>query len=220
MATIKSRVPFFENTEDDLHCSQAVLRMILKYFEPQRDYSWEELDTITGFVLGKWTWATQALLWLKRRGYEIKSVDVFDYQRFVDVGSTYVLEFLGAEAGSKQIAMGDIEKERALARQYLEEIGAPLRREATLQDLRQMRRDGFLTSTNINSNALNGQPGYNGHYVLLLDVDLKTVRLHDPGLPALPNRKVKIADFEKAWAYPDSKAKSLTGVRLGEPSVF
>jgi len=42
--------------------------MILKHFEPDRDYEWSELDSITGFVPGKWTWATQWLLWLKRRG--------------------------------------------------------------------------------------------------------------------------------------------------------
>jgi hypothetical protein len=34
--------------------------------------------------------------------------------------------------------------------------------------------------------------------VLLLDADLKHVRLHDPGLPPAPNWKVKITEFEKA----------------------
>jgi hypothetical protein len=49
---------------------------------------------------------------------------------------------------------------------------------------------------------------------LLIDADLKHVRLHDPGLPPDANKKVRIAEFERAWAYPDSKAKSLVAVRF------
>jgi hypothetical protein len=50
----------------------------------------------------------------------------------------------------------------------------------------------------------------------LLDADLKHVVIHDPGLPRRPKRRVKLADFEKAWAYPDKRAKSLAAVRLGK----
>ena len=40
-------VPFFPNTADNTHCLQAVLKMILKYFEPQKDYSFEELNILS-----------------------------------------------------------------------------------------------------------------------------------------------------------------------------
>jgi hypothetical protein len=74
--------------------------------------------------------------------------------------------------------------------------------------------DFFGHNVTWNTNGYNGQQGYIGHFVLLIDADQKHVRLHDPGLPPAANKKVKITDFERAWAYPDSKAKSLTAVRL------
>ena len=192
--------------------------MILKHFEPERDFSWGELDVITGYIPGKWTWATQGLLWLKRRGYEIRSIDAFDYQTFAKGGADYLIEFLGPDVGKEQIAMCDITREMELTKQFLEEVGAPVTREATLQDFRQVRRQGFVTGVNLNARALNGLGGYISHYVVLIDAGPEARTLARPGLPPRANRKVKIADFEKAWAYPDSKAKSLTAVRLATSS--
>ena len=51
-------VPFYTNTSDDTHCYQAGLKMILKYFIPDKDFSWEELDKFTAKVEDLWTWPT------------------------------------------------------------------------------------------------------------------------------------------------------------------
>ena len=41
------KVPFFGNP-DDTHCFQAVIRMLLKYQFSELEYSWSELDRLTG----------------------------------------------------------------------------------------------------------------------------------------------------------------------------
>lgn len=49
-------VPFFANTADDTHCVQTSFKIMLKFFLPNRDFGWEELDKLshktTAKVLG------------------------------------------------------------------------------------------------------------------------------------------------------------------------
>jgi hypothetical protein len=59
-------VPFFANTPDDTHCFQAVIRGILKYFLPDRKFSWEELDRMSAQKPGMATWPQQMLINLLR----------------------------------------------------------------------------------------------------------------------------------------------------------
>lgn len=44
---IIQNVPFYSNTPDDTHCFQAVLKMVLKYFQPEKYYSFEQLDKLS-----------------------------------------------------------------------------------------------------------------------------------------------------------------------------
>ena len=50
----------------------------------------------------------------------------------------------------------------------------------------------------VNSMVLNDHEGYEGHSVVVLDVDDKNIWFHDPGLPAMENRKVSHELFQKA----------------------
>jgi len=41
------KIPFYPNP-DNTHCFQAVIKMILKYYFPKEEYSWKELEKLTG----------------------------------------------------------------------------------------------------------------------------------------------------------------------------
>ena len=207
------RVPFYENTPDNLHCFQAVLRMILKYFEPEEEFSWENLEEISQRRPNGYTWGTAAMLWLHRRGYEIRDVGLFDSKKFTEIGAPYMIEFHGETAGRDQIANSDIDHEVRLAKEALVEIGQSPLSIPTLETFRQFKREGFLTFTLVNSAALINQPGYCGHFVLILDADHEWVKIHNPGLPGYENQRVRISTFEKAWAHSTEKSKNLTAVR-------
>lgn len=56
----------------------------LKYFYPEREYSWDELDKLTGKRDGLWTWPTYTMLNLDKLGIEVKTKANFDYSRFID----------------------------------------------------------------------------------------------------------------------------------------
>ena len=63
------KIPFYKNTKDSLHCFQACLRSVLKFYFPKKDYSFEYLDRITVHKKGKGTWVSAALLFLAKKWF-------------------------------------------------------------------------------------------------------------------------------------------------------
>jgi len=206
-------VPFYSNTPDDTHCFQAGTKMVAKYFWPQEDYSWEQLEKITAKIDGLWTWPTAGLLWLQSKGAEIKIVEMFDYPTFVEEGKEYLLSYYGSEVGSAQIQHSDIPHEVSLVKQALPKLQIE-QRIPTFRDIRALLDEGFLVCCNVNSMALNGKLGYVGHFVVIFSYTDNSFTLHDPGLPAQESREVSFEQFEKAWAYPEEKAKGLMAMKV------
>lgn len=79
-------IPFFGNTSDNTHCFQAALKMVLKYFLSNEEFSWEELDRATATVKDRWTWPYAGLMWMQEKGFEVVNIDMFDNKRFAEEG--------------------------------------------------------------------------------------------------------------------------------------
>jgi hypothetical protein len=205
-------VPFFGNP-DSTHCFQAVLMMALKYFYPCEDYTWDELDQLTGKKPDKWTWRTRALVELKRRGMDVVNWGNFDHKEFVERGASYLNDFFGVEKARIQIEHCDLEYEIENAREWVKVVqnkfGLP-----TLEDIRELLDIGYLVICNVNSKILNQQEGYSGHFVVIYDVEDDFVLMHDPGPPHLPERRVSYEVFLKAWEYPNEEARNVIALRL------
>jgi hypothetical protein len=212
MKQIDRDVPFYSNTPDDTHCFQASFRMVLKYFWPETEYSWEELEKITAKVEGLWTWPLAGLLWLKSQGFDVKNIEPFDYLRFINEGGKYLLDFFGEEVGDAQIQHSDVEQERRLAKGVVKNVTV-VKAVPGINDIKNLLLDGYVVICNINAPAVNEQPGYSGHFVVVKGFDDEQLILHDPGLPPLENRQVKNKIFESAWAYPDQNSKNIIAVR-------
>jgi len=207
------KVPFYSNTPDDTHCFQAALRMVLKYFLPEKEYSWEELDQLTAKRPGLWTWQLAGMIELERMGFTIVSIELFNYNQFIKEGDDYLYKFFGEEVGRAQIRHTDIQQERELAKEFVKKISTQ-NRMPTIDDIRDLLTKGFLVVCNINSRELNEKTGYAGHFVVITGyADDATLRINDPGLPPLEKRLVSNDAFEKAWAYPDGNAKNIMAFR-------
>jgi hypothetical protein len=191
------KIPFYSNTPDDTHCFQAVMKSILKYYFPEREYSWEELDKITNKAPGKWTWPMAGLMYLKQLGLEVKNVELFDYEEFYKRGGEYLIEQWGEEAGRASIEHGD-PNDHLMAKDFAAS-GITENRPATFDELQKLFRQGYILVCWVNSYTLDNESGYAGHFVIITDISDDYVILHDSGLPPIPNRKVDRATFEKAW---------------------
>lgn len=210
---INKRIPFFSNTKDNTHCYQAVLKMILKYYYPQEEYLWDKLDRITAKVKNLWTWPMSGLIWLKRKGLNIKVIEPFDYRAFINKGEQYLIEEYGDKVATEQIKHSNIQQERKIAKKFLKEIKVKSRI-PDIDDIKKLILENYLLICNINAKTLENKTGYEGHFVLVKGIDNEQVYLHDPGLPPVENRAVNLTNFMKSWAYPNKKAKNIIAVKL------
>jgi hypothetical protein len=205
-------VPFFANTEDGWHCFQASLRIVLKFYLPHEDFDWTELDSITAHT-SNYTWESAGVRYCIERGFQVRWVEAFDHVRFGEEGYSYLLEFFGPEVAEDQRRNSDLQQEMRLVAE-LARFGVFERRVPSRGDLLGLIGSGWLSICNINACALNGQPGYVGHFVVVKGGGAKEVRLHDPGLPPQIDRAVSWEVFERAWAYPDDRAKNILALHL------
>lgn len=206
-------VPFFPNTSDDSHCVQASYKMILNYFQPDKDYSFDELDSVTGKLPHGGTWAALGHMWLASNGYDVQYWTLIDWQRFVASGYDYLLERFGKEVADWQLKHGDIELERQRAKEALIKV-PPIKQEPRIETIIDFLDKSYLVKCNVNSSKLNSKDGYSGHLVVVKGYTEDSLIIHDPGLPPLQDRHVLFRDFEMAWAYPNGSAKELTAIKL------
>lgn len=209
---VSYKVPFYSNTPDNTHCYQAALRMVLKYFLPDREYSWKELEKFTAKKEGLWTWPTQAHMNLINLGFDVIDMDDFDNKRFVKEGGKYLIEKFGEEVGGKQIARSDIEQERRLMKEY-EKYKKHKIQFPEFEDIKHVLDEKYLIICNVNMYTLHGKPGYAGHFVVIYGYDENLLYLHDPGLPPTESMKVSYNEFQKAWDYPDKNARNITAFK-------
>lgn len=208
-------IPFFENTPDDTHCFQASLKMVMGHFLPERDFTWEELEAITAKVERLWTWPLAGLVWLAQNGFDVKNIEVFDYDRFIEVGAQYMFERHGEEVARAQIENSDIDQEVELAKTFIDVVDTTFEIPA-VETITDFLRGDWLVIVNVNSRALSGKSGYSGHYVVVKGFDDDTLILNNPGLPGIENQEVPFDVFENAWAYSGDKSKNVMAIRLQE----
>jgi len=206
-------VPFYANTPDETHCLQASLRMILKYFWPEKEYTWEELEKISAKKEGLWTWPMATMLWLRQQGFEARNVEMFSYAEFAAKGTDYLVDMVGEKVAKEQVDHSDIKHEIQYA-QRLANLDITEQRIPTLSEIKQRLDEGYLVICTVNYRTLNDLPDYSGHSVLVIDHTDNELIIHDPGLPGRANRHVSNELFEKAWAYPNEQAKNYIAVRL------
>ncbi|MFA6602829.1 MAG: cysteine peptidase family C39 domain-containing protein [Candidatus Shapirobacteria bacterium] len=208
-----TKIPFYSNTPDNTHCFQAAIKMIAKYYWPNEEYSWEELEVVTNKVKDLWTWPMAGVLWLQSKGLTVLDIEIFDYQEFVDKKEHYLLSYFGQDVGKEQITHSDIDKELAYSKEFCEKINIQ-KRIPDINDIRNLLDEGYLLVCCLNSQALNNRDGYIGHFVVVKGYEIEGLIINDPGLPAFENRIVSQSQFEKAWAYPNEKAKNILAFKL------
>jgi len=206
-------VPFYSNTEDGLHCLQASIKIILKYFLPDKTFNWQELDKYTGFLPNGGTWATSSLLWLNNLGFEVKEISTFEIQRFLKSPNQYLIERYGKTIGEYGVKNSDMKFEQ-LQYQKLSDKDVQICRVPELSDIKQLLDDQYLLIAYVNSQTLNNNQGFAGHYVLIFDSTPKGFYIHDPGPPPTKNRFVSHSKFIKAWTFESENNKLLYAYKL------
>lgn len=194
---IKYDVPFFANTKDNTHCVQACFKSILKFFIPDRDFSFNELDQMTKKAEGKGTWFIPMYLELKKMGFDIREIYNFDYERFYKEGEKYLRKVFNSEQVDWYLAKSNLLDVKDYIPQFLDSIKPELRK-ANIDDFEDLLSVGYLIISDVNYYAIQGKAGYASHAVVVFGFDKDNFYLHDPGLPPRENLKVSKKLFQRA----------------------
>ncbi|MEK6656534.1 MAG: hypothetical protein AABY58_03750 [Nitrospirota bacterium] len=212
-------VPFYSNTEDNKSCYEAVLRMILKYYLPDKDFSWDELNKITGKKERLLTWPQYSYISMKNLGFEVKVISAFDYDKFVKNGIKYIEEEYGKEIAKEQEKNCDIayeiENVKKLKNLIIKEERIP-----DIKDICDLLTNNYLVKCGVNSKKLAGLDGYASHSILIFEFDSKSLTLHDPGLPSRKSFRIDFDTFNQAWSYPNERAKDIAAFKLLKNNVI
>lgn len=192
-------VPFVENLDD--RCVVSVVGMVLAHFMPERKFTMSELEELCGYIKGRGTWKALSMLNLAKLGLQVHWIEDFDHERFVANPQAYLREILEDEAYEYQITNTDLQLEAERMRQYIEG-GLPLeRRKATNEDIKRCLDDGWLVHLEVNANTIAGEPGYEGHSILVIGYDEDGVTIHNPdGTHGnKPSQHVSWELLDQAW---------------------
>jgi hypothetical protein len=193
------KIPFYKNTKDNLHCVQACLKSVLKYYFSDQTYSFKYLDKVTHHQKNKWTWDIAMMLFLVRLNFEVIYMADFDFYKFAVLGEKYLRNLWSHKVYETQKRFSDFKQEQKLAKLLIKNKKVKLiKKYPNIKDLKLLYNKEYIILVSINPYRLEKEKGYASHLVIVTNLTKKTITFHDPGLPPHPNRKILIKTFSKA----------------------
>ena len=197
---MSKKITFIENLSDDMHCVNAVFRMVHQYYF-NKDISWEDLDILTKAIPGKATWTFIGEMEFSKLGLKVTNIEPVDYNELYKTGLKYLDENFSKETADYYREKSNLMSVIKYIPEYLEIVKHESRR-ATVEEIKKLVQEGALVGVELNSRILNKRDGFSLHYILIYDFDESGFILHDPGLPPIEARHVTYAEFNEAFNFP------------------
>lgn len=194
------QIPFVPNHKDNLHCANAVFRMIHQYYFG-KDLSWPQIDKISHAAEGKGTWTFSMETYLAKKGLNVSSIEPVDYVRLNREGVAYLYQAMGEKTAKYFDQRSNIHTVLKYIPQYLRYVHHETRR-ASIEEVLNYLTQGSLVEIEVNADILNRAAGFDLHAILLYDYSGNKIIFHDPGLPPYPARIITISELLKCWHYP------------------
>jgi hypothetical protein len=173
--------PFYGNFAG--HCWQCSLRSALEHLNPEKSWTWEELDALTNKNSGV-TWHFKTCAELPKMGYDLAIISDLDVAECAsDLEACIRASYKnGAEY---QISNTDIAAEEAHATELLRVIESGAvgfkNRGFTTEDIRQLLEKDYMIIAWVDPCKMERVEGDGGHFVLIYDIDDEHIIFHDSG---------------------------------------
>ena len=200
---IRKPYTFHPNEPDDIHCLQAVFRMVYEGLLDEK-LTLEQAEKMTNFIPGKSSWPFMAMLSALQSGLTVRSIEknldadlyATDYRAAILKQTTPEMLHIFEETTDVASISRVVAQTLTYKNMHYED------REPTWEDiLRYINQSDTAVTCNVNARALYGnREGWNGHFVLVVDIDDDKVILDDPGNPPEEHAEVSKENFLNAWS--------------------
>ncbi len=180
------------------------MRMGFEYLNPEKKWTWEELDKLTGHVPGLTTWMMKAYIETSKLGYDVIIYDPLDYAAFVKDPKAYISKKFSKEYADVTFEMSDMKRVVTDAKALLEQQDLLLYpKNYTLEEYKKLLDEKYLCITWVDMAITNGlKGGCVPHVILAYGYDRAGIHAHDPGYidpdSRQPHRFISWELFEKA----------------------
>lgn len=171
--------------------------------------STQEADRLTRRAGEQGSWPFGAMLALANHGLQVTIYEDLAIERFMMDPASTIADSGADDAAILATDLG-LEVDRASSCVRHDRIRF-VERAPTLDDLDRALNDGAVI-TGLNAQALNGQQGYCGHFVVPTAFDGSVVTIDDPGGVPQPGRRVTADAFRTAWSSPSPRIGCLISV--------
>jgi hypothetical protein len=203
------QIPFVANHQDNLHCVNAVFRMLHQYYFGY-DLSWSQIGRIAHNQKGKGTWSFPIETYFAKKGIQVFNIEPIDYQKLYDTGESYFYKVLGEKTAKYFIENSNFAKVKRYIPEFIKYVRHETRRAST-DEIIGFLKNGNLISTEINMSIMNLLPGFILHDILLYDFRDGKIIFHDPGLPPVKSREITPEKFSECFNFEGAN---------GEVTVF
>lgn len=194
-------IPFFRQT-DSGNCLQANLKIALKYYYPEKEYSFEELDLATGRTEGKWTWISQGLQFLVDQGLDAHYYSTTPYFDILEKGEDFIIEYYGERDGKVMIEHTDFDS-LYNSIETLRDSDRFKDEKLDFNSLEDEFNNGNIVMALIDRSELSSSnSAYTGHFVTITYISETHVKFHDTA--GTPNRITDKETFIRAWNAPST----------------
>lgn len=176
---------------------QANMLMALRYFFPNKKFSFAQINKKMRRKRGKWTFTAQTAVVLKDFGLKAKAYsgkDIFTKREEIIAGfkKAFGKDY---ETVIKNIDLDTVEyfHKRAKKERVFEV------RKSSMNDLEKYLKKGYIVIPCVDLNTLYNKKGsFQGHFVTIVDMNKNSIWIHEPNEG--PNIKYSRKLFNKAYA--------------------
>jgi len=193
---MRLNLPFYENEGDGSQCMQVAMQIVLKHFL-NKEYSLEELDSLTKRKKGKWTSTSQIVSALYDLGLDVKFYSKEDLEPFLE-GEPFIRKHYGKDA-DKILKFIDLPVVIDSIKNLLN-YSVFEKKKLDFSEIEEHMKKGRVPLMLIDHNKITGKDDkYQGHFVVVTGFGEESVYYHESGPKAPePNKNVPKSKFIEA----------------------
>lgn len=191
--------PFCSNSEDDNHCLQASMRMVLGALGIKTKF--RDVNQMSDYEIGHYSWTPRATISLSEQVPGTKLYCLLDYEQFAERGEEYFRELNEGDPQwfelQKKHASTGFNKEQTAAKELVSKKLVETTK-LDFKNIEKLLEDNLLIAV-VDAGKLANENWSSGHFVVVYEQDDEYFTLHDPGLPPKEAWKVSKKNFMEAF---------------------